>query len=365
MDNLTNVKPIENVDSFDALFEQLGSETQSTEPTEVTVEQLFETPPAQEQETPQVITPPAVETPTTNPFLERTKFLLADGFWNDYEIPIINEKGEEQFVAISELSDSQLNEDLFEQIKAAQKEEKDKELKEKYISVEGIDDTTKKIIELKRKGGDITEALTVHQQYISPLEGVDLSEEAHQEWLVRQKLQMNPDLDADDIENKIKKLKANLVLDKEAEKIYGEIKTQYDKFLESKVKEQEDLIAQEKEQQKLFKKTITESARQLDIKNDNTIRSIVEFASKPDENGLSEADKKFFDIKQTNPELFTKVSLLLNNEELFNQIYGAKVATKVKTDTIRNVLQLKPVQKGTLLEKEQPKSKEEDIFDKI
>lgn len=351
-----------NASSAEELFEMLNNEATPQSPETVTVEELFnETP----QEPPVTITqePPVIEAPKSNAFFDRAQFLIEQGFWEDYEIVTTNEAGEEVTVAISEIKD--FDEDLFEQIKEAQKEKKDEQLKEQYISVEGIDETTKKIIDLKKKGGDITEVLEVHKQYVSPLEQVDITNEAHQEWLVRQKLALNPDLDQDDIENKVKKLKTNLSLDKEAEKIYTEFKSKYDEFLEQKIKEQEQLVQAQKEQEKQFRKSITEAVKKLEIKNDNVVRKIVDLASKTDEVGLTEADKKFYDIKQNNPEKFAKIALLLEDEELFNKIYGSKVALQTKAESTKKLLNLRPRTATQQLQQNKSTSKEEDIFNQI
>lgn len=350
--------------SAEELFEMLNNEStpQAVEP--VTVEQLFEEEPIVETAPPQTTEePPVVEPSKSNAFYERAQFLIEQGFWDDYEIVTTNEQGEEVSVPISEIKD--LDEDLFEQIKDAQKEKKEEQIKEKYISVEGIDETTKKIIDLKRKGGDITEVLEVHKQYVSPLEQVDITNEAHQEWLIRQKLALNPDLDQDDIDNKVKKLKANLILDKEAEKVYTEFKTRYDEFLQQKLDEQEKLIQAQKEEQKQFRKSITEAVKNLDLKNENVIRKIVDVASKVDEVGLTEADKKFFEIKQSNPEKFAKIALLLEDEELFNKIYGSKVALQTKVEGTKKILNLRPRTASQEPQKSKPSSKEEEIFNQI
>jgi len=96
-------------------------------------------------------------TPTENKYALKVKEYIEEGFFQDADITIKNEAGEDVVIALSELTD--LTAEEFKAIKEEQKRLKDEELGEKYVSTEGLDERTKKMIELKKAGGDLTPLL--------------------------------------------------------------------------------------------------------------------------------------------------------------------------------------------------------------
>lgn len=282
----------------------------------------------------------SVETSAPKPsvYAELIKEYIEEGDWQDGAIEIEDENGETIQVNLLDLTD--VTPEQFRQIKAGQKALREEELKSKYISKEGIDEATLKIIELKKAGGDTRELFQIQAELVNPLDSLDLDDERVHEYLVRQKLSANPDLDQDDIDNKVAKMKANFVLDIEAKKIIAEVNTNFDLAIEQRRKEHEEAVAKVAESQKEFKKTMTQTFRDLKL-NDNIVKNLVENTAKFDEYGLTNVDKAFFEAKK-NPELFAKVAYLILDEKGFNEFQGVKIKNEVAKDTIKTIFKISP-----------------------
>ena len=290
------------------------------------------------------------EEPLVDNFYSRmAKELLESGDWEDGEIEL-EVDGKTTRVIISEM---EMTPELFKQVKAAQKLAKEEEIKEKYISLDGLDDSTKKLIDIKRKGGDISEILEVESKYVHPLQGVDLDDEDVQEELVRRKL-TNQGIHPKTVEAEIKRLKEDLILDKAAYQIKDEIDKYHQDIIEKKKAELEEQIEQRKVKQKEDKKKVTEIYRGFEL-DDNLVKHLVEATVKEDEQGLTQVEREFFNVKEKNPELFAKVALMLTDEEKFKNFFGTKSKNEVVKGEVRKLFKLPKNSSGTsAVDKENP-----------
>ena len=348
---------LQNV-SMDALFDDAPPTVELTskvEEVKLPLDNLFEEVKVDDNKAPKVKKQTEEvktnEAPQVNVYVDKVKEWIEEGFWEDVDIEIENEAGEKELVPITDIKD--FTPELFAQIKEQQNELKKQDLDSKYVSVEGLDDRTKKMIELKKAGGDLSELIQQEVQYVNPLNGLDLDDERIQEHLIRQKynsLGWKPK----HIEAEIEELREAMTLDLEAKKIIGEINTNFDKVVEQKREEQLNQIEDAKKSQKEFKKTMVEAFRSLDLKNDNLVKSLVEVTSKYDEYGLADVDKAFFEAK-SNPELFAKVAFLLTDEKAFSEFSGVKIKNTANKEALRKVLSISP--KATNLASAEPKKK--------
>ena len=359
---------LQNV-SMDALFDDAPPTVELTskvEEVKLPLDNLFEEVKVDDNKTPEVKKQTEEvktnEAPQVNIYTDKVKEWIEEGFWEDVDIEIENEAGEKELVPITDIKD--FTPELFAQIKEQQNELKKQDLDSKYVSVEGLDDRTKKMIELKKAGGDLSELIQQEVQYVNPLNGLDLDDERVQEHLIRQKynsLGWKPK----HIEAEIEELREAMTLDLEAKKIIGEINTNFDKVVEQKREEQLNQIEEAKKSQKEFKKTMVEAFRSLDLKNDSLVKSLVEATANYDEYGLAEIDKAFFEAKSANPELFAKVSFLLKDEKAFSEFSGVKIKNIANKEALRKVLSISP--KATNLASAEPKKKltgtMDDLFD--
>lgn len=321
------VEKKEKSDSLEAHFEK-----------ENTTEEITPEPKSEVKPTSAEAKTKPVEAPKPSVYTDLIKEYIEEGDWTDGAIEIEGEEGEVVQVNLLDLKD--VTPEQFKQIKAGQKALREEELKNKYISKEGIDENTLKILEIKRAGGDTRELFQMQAEIVNPLDSLDLDDERVHEYLVRQRLSTNPDLDQEDINNKVARMKANFTLDTEAKKIITEVNTNFGLAIEQKQKEHTASVERAQEEQKEFRKKMTQTYRELKL-NDNVVKNLVENTSKFDEYGLTNVDKAFFEAKK-NPEVFAKIAYLILDEKGFNEFQGVKIKNNVTKETIKTIFKISP-----------------------
>lgn len=302
------------------------------------------------------VVPPVVQ---TTPYTDKLKDYISAGFLDDSKITI-GEGEEAKDMFLSELED--LDEDTFNAIITQYREAKDKELKEKYISREGLDERTEKYIELKKAGGDISKLVETEIEYVNPLTAYDLKNEVHQEELIRRDLaarNIHPRV----IDAQVQAFKEDMSLDLEAEKIAKRINEQFDNYLETKKQEQLAAIEAEKAEQKEFRKKINEELKLL-VPDENVAKVILDNSTKRGEYGLTNTDQLFFDA-QKDPKLYAEISLFLNNREAFLKSVGAKASLKDKKETIKTLFTITPSVVKTIKKETQPETEGDKVFQKL
>lgn len=270
-------------------------------------------------------------------YASKLKDYIEEGFFVDADVEVEGDNGETIKVPLSELEE--VTPEMFQAIKVEQKRIKDEELSEKYISSEGIDERTRKMIELKKAGGDLTSLIQEDVKYTHALKGVDLDNEQIQESLVRQKLQ-NQGLKPKFIELEIAELKENMTLDVEAKKIKDEYDAWFDEHIETEKASQLEKIKEEREQSKMFKKSLSDNYKALKLP-ENITKVLLENSTKTDEYGLTNTDKLYFDAK-SDPESYAELNFFLNNREEFKKFLGVKVKNDTKVETVRRIISLSP-----------------------
>lgn len=313
-----------------------------------------EIPPTEEEPT-----PPATTQPKTTIYADKLKDYISAGFLEDVSI-LMGEGEEAKETFLSELED--VDEDTYNAILVQYKEAKDKEIKEKYISREGLDERTEKYIELKKAGGDISKLIETEIQYVNPLSQFNLEDESHQEALVRQSLQAQG-LKPRVIEAQIQELKEEMSLDLEAKKIAKTINDEFDAFVDNKKQEQLAAIEAEKAEQKEFRKNMGIALKSL-IPDENISKLILDNTTKKGEYGLTNTDQLFFDA-QKDPEKFAEVALLLNNREAFIKTLTAKAELKSTKKTVSTLLTINPSTVKAVKKETPPKTEGDAVFEKL
>lgn len=309
--------------------------------------------------TPEIHTSPVIPEPEKkeiivpiqyNFYADSIKEKLEDNEWTDGEIEIENESGEVETFVLSEMTN--ITAEQYQQIKQAQKSLKEEDFKSKYVSVEGLDETTRKMIDLKKAGGDLTELIQMEADFVHPLNGLDLEDEQVHEYLLRQKYQ-SLGWKPKHIDIEIEDLKKSLTLDTEAKKVVAEVNSNFNKVVETKQAEHAEKVRQSQELQKEFRKSMSDTFKGLNLK-DTLVKSLVENTSKFDEYGLTNVDKAFFEAKK-NPELFSKVAFLLTDEKAYNEFQGIKIKNQVTKDAVTKILRITPKTSSTAsVKKENP-----------
>lgn len=334
MEDTRNEASLMEFSDLDNFFNDKPITTQENKE-EVTLENFFDENPEQEQQIaePQTVIVPPTATPTYS-YNDRVNEFLTDGDWIDMELKIGD--GEET-VLISQLAE--ITPELYQELKELQKAHKEEDFKANYVSVKGLDDATKKMIEIKKAGGDITPLLQIEQEVVHPLKDLDLNNEGVQEMLVRHKmthLGINPKT----IEAEIARMKEDLTLDIEAANVGKEIDANWQSQVDTKLKEQQEFNNQLQEEQKTFKTSLTKQLREFGLK-DNLVKNLVDTGAKWDENGLSEADRLFFAAKD-DLKRFAEILFHLKDPAGYEEYKSTKVKNAVTVATVKQIHSITP-----------------------
>jgi hypothetical protein len=272
-----------------------------------------------------------------NEWKSRLNTLIEDGLIEDVAITLDPGTENEKSVYLSELED--LDAATYKSIVNNYKEAKDKELKEKYISVEGLDDTTKKLVNLKKEGGDISTLIQEEVQVIDTLQRIQksLDDENEQARVVYHDL-LSKGVTKRVAEVQIQELAENFQLENTARDIIKKEIDAYEESVEQKQKEQLKQLEIAKEEHKAFTKEVSAKYKEWGVE-ENLRRLLVQNTTVRDQNGLTNTDKLYFDsIKD--PEKHAKVAFLLNNLEKFEEHIAGKRVVEDKKRTVSSLFTL-------------------------
>ncbi len=322
----------EQIEKEDDLGEQikktLSGEVVEEKPKKEVVEEQEEeqqdsTEQVTEEEDEQVETPKKVE-PNNSVYTELLRDYIDSGEWQDAVVEI---DGEEK--KLSELES--LDKEKFLQIKEVQKGIIDEERKSKYLDIDGLDEDTLKLIDIKKKGGDIKELLQYEAEMVHPLRDLDLENEKVQAWLLSEQYR-SQGMSDDAIQTQIAADKKNFVLDEKSRRVIDNINKSYKSLIDNKAKEQERLVAEEMEKQKSLKKELSEQFKRFNLK-DTTSRRFLDSITKKEKGGVTKLDQLINQAKE-NPEKLAKLVYMLEDEEGFLKFNGAK---KVNENNLRTI----------------------------
>jgi hypothetical protein len=280
-----------------------------------------------------------------------TKKYIEMGTWQDAKIEL---NGEE--VTLSELEN--LDEETFLQIQQSQDTVKDEDLKDKYINKEELDDISLQIVEISKNKGDLSRVLDVKKRFIDPLEKFDLTQESHQEALVRQKylIESNNKLSQKDLDIIIKNRKEDLTLDKEAQEYADGLKSGFKQFLQQEEDKAKTEIETTKETVKTTKKSVRDELSKYGLK-DTAIKPLLDFITSDKNN--DPISEQIEELKK-NPEQFAELLMFLNNKEDYKKAIGEK-ATFGKETNILRTLSLIPGKKEVKAGKQEPAEEKETL----
>lgn len=289
---------------------------------------------------------PELKTVTVSPeetdvFANLTKKYIEMGTWQN---ATVNIDGEE--VALTDIET--LDEETFLAIHKSQDELRDQDLKDKYINKKELDEISLNIVEISKRGGDISQVLKIKQQYIDPLENFDLDNEHHQEVLVREKYRIQG-LSEGDIEAIVDKKKQDLTLDTEANQYASRLKESYKKILEDQVEKTKQDERDQVEKTKVLKKSLREAISSKGFTQDATLRALTE-------TGLNGIDEQIKSIKE-DPDKLADLVLFLNKREEYMKFQFEK-SGKSEKDTVLRTLNIIPKQKEDKAGKQSEKKEE-------
>lgn len=339
--------------NFDDIFKVSTTPEQptvETPPEEVVVEETVETPPAQEQ----------VEVQPTE-YKKRLDTLIQDGILENFAIGIKDENGEDQAVLVSDLEE--VDEETYKTIIESYKKAKDEEISEKYISTEGLDDITKKIIEVRKAGGNLADLIQHNVSAIDQWQNIkeNLSEDEQlQINIVARELQ-GKGLSENVVKAQIQDFIDNLQLDAEAEKIVDFYLDAHKKEIDAKKQSELDRVNQEKETQKQTRKTLSSTYKEWKLP-ENIQKVLLDNATKTDENGLTNTEKLFFEAVK-DPQKLAEINFMLNNPEEFKKFVSTKKVTQAKAEGLKVLFNINS--KGSKSAKQTPDTVEERYAEAI
>lgn len=277
-----------------------------------------------DEQQPQPVATPPQEEQKVSVYTSKIQELISDGLMED--APIVLDDGTEVLLSEMDIKDEKLYKQIIKQYKEAEKNAG----KENLISLEGLDDITKSIIEVKQKGGSLLDVIKQevnNYEYLQNLKksvdddvqlqirivGDELSRKGIKENIINLQIQNLIDSNELDIE-------ANNILDRDLEVITSQI--------EDKKQEQLKSIEAEREAQKTFKTNLSAKYKEWGI-SDNIKKVLIENATKQDETGLTNTDKLYFNA---DPETFAKINFLLNNPTAFEDFISHKKVLKAKNE---------------------------------
>lgn len=278
-----------------------------------------------------------------NTYLDIIKERLDSGEWQD--VVIEDEDGNE--VKLSELKD--IDKDTFKALEKEIKTQKDAEFKEKYVSVDGLDEVKKRLISIVKEGDlELAKALFQNPAALQePFQGYDADNDDHNEdvldWYYQKALGHSPKEAA----ALVKAAKEDLTLDVKAQKI---VEYQRNQFYENlKNREQQILAEKAKEQETLkeYRKNLTAELKQEGL-SETLTRKFVDVATKTDKTGNYEIDT-IYDEWMSDPKKAKELIYFM----LDNESYLKKVTSSVKKDVqLDNLKRIKLVQDSSKVEKQ-------------
>ncbi len=273
-----------------------------------------------------------------NQYSEKLKSLIEDGLIENFQVTI-GKEGEEVQTSLSELED--IDKDTYAYILSTYKELKEKDLKEKYISKEGIDELTESLIELKRAGGDISTLIKEEVQTIDILQQMksNIDDEQQQIDIVWHELK-GKGLSDRVIQAQIRDLTENFELERTATEILDTHIGAYKQSVEEKKKEQLARIAEEKEKEKQFKKEVSTFYKESKIP-ENIRGLLIENTTKRDSQGLTNTDKLYFD-SINDPQKHAKVAFMLHNLDEFEKWISAGKVLQNQTKVASSIMRIDP-----------------------
>lgn len=285
-------------------------------------------------------------------YSKKIENLIDTGFVENFAITF---NGEEVYLSDIDIKDEEVFKNLLSQIK----EEKDKKLKENYISKEGLDETTQKLIEIKKAGGDITEIVKENVKAIGLLksykEVLEVGDSVERENLsisiVAQELR-NKGLEDEIIEAQVQVYINKGELEDRANNILNNHLSLHSQEIENKRLSEIDRQNKEKEDFKNFKKSLNTKYKELGIP-ESTLKVLVENATKINEFNISNTDELYFNLRASREpkdiETFAKLNYFIHNPKDFEKWISGKEVTEAKTREILkstitiNTSKIKPI----------------------
>ena len=258
------------------------------------------------------------------------KDLIKDGLWEDFD-GIEDENGE-----ITPLDKVNVDKELFYSIIAQKTEEIKNKATENKISVDGVSDFMKRMIELDKKGGDVRSAIETYNEFKNPLEKLDLDKVEDQRSIIYLRYSTENKLDKQTIFDIIESREKNGKLRETAEQAKEQMMKAVDMRLKAIEEQAAQRLEQEKENIKRYRSQLSESLVNNFQLKDSSRNRLLDLATKKDKNGAYGIDL-MFDEAMSNPDKAAKIIMLLTDEEEYNKQVSEKRVREDKINTMKSI----------------------------
>ncbi len=265
--------------------------------------------------------------------------------------------GEEVEVSIDEVD---IDQETFEMIAKQALENQKEELNKDKISVKGVSDFTKSLIEIDKNGGNVSQLLKVKEAISDPLDQLDLTQRQDQidAIYLRKKAQGQAD---DEINILIKGYEAEGLLEEKAIQAESELREAVNKQVELAKEQAENAAKEREERMKSYKKDLKQVLGTKFQLNDTSLTKIVDLSTKKGKNGRFEIDNAFTQA-MSDPEVASDLVLLLfDRDEYIKQVTNKKVIES-KLETAKTIKIIRSNSGGTS-GSDPSRSKKDDLID--
>jgi hypothetical protein len=284
----------------------------------------------EEEEAPEV----KKEKPTPNTSSKKSDYtnlakkLIERGDWADAEI--VNEDGTK--ILLSEMEG--MDEGQYLEILENQKNFKDEELKEKYTSVEGLDEHKKRLINIIKEGGDLKELFQDPNSIQRPFEGIDLDDENTCANIVFRQHLANG-LDEKEATELTRLAQKEFSLDEKAKKIVDYHQSTFDKSLETKEKEVQASRLKEQADLKNYRSALSKSYKEQGLQ-ETLSKKLIDLATREDKEGVLEVDN-LYEAAMQDPETARELIHFLGDKASYLKLKAVDSKRKDNIETLKTI----------------------------
>lgn len=258
------------------------------------------------------------------------------------------------------LEDMEIDKDTLIAILRSSQEEKLKSIKETSISVSGVSEFTKKLIEIEKHGGDVQKAIDTYQTYKDPIETIDIETPLGQKAMCYLRLQAQG-IDEETAKDLIKSYELQGTLEEKAFASKEQLNQAYEASLEQ---QRLDAI----EEDKAFKASLKNYRNSIDnvLKDraytDTHRRKLLDIATKVDDKGDVMLDNILNEFRR-NPIDAADLLLFVTDKEGFLKANAEELLKEERKKNFKTINIIPKGSGGSLkLHDQAPKEKGDDYL---
>lgn len=240
-------------------------------------------------------------------------------------------EGNDQEVLISDVV---LDKTMFEAIVSSKMETVKEEYTKDKISIQGVSDITKDLIEIDKKGGNITELLRVKRDITDPLDQLDITTKEGQRLAIylRKKAKGQED---DEISRLINAYESEGILEEKGLAAESELRAAVSKQIEDAKINAQNENKRKKDLLKSYKQEVKKGLSQFEM-NDAMKNKVTLLATKTDDKGQFEIDKAY-DEARSNPISAARLALFLLDEDEYIKQVSNKAVQSTKLESAKRI----------------------------